>query len=56
MSVFFSGFIGNESERQTHKLRVHGSQAISLFRAPIHSNELRKRNLFLAFIYINASN
>ena len=46
MSAFFSGFIGNESERGTIKSRepCSGSQAICLFPAP-----KMKKTSFLAY-------
>ena len=45
MSVFFSGFMRNESERRTNKSREprSGSRMICLFRAPIHSQWTQKK-------------
>ena len=52
MSVLFSGFMGNESERGTNKSREprSGSRSICLFRATIHSPmNPEKRHSFLIF-------
>ena len=53
MSVFFSGFMGNESKRGTNKSREprSGSRTICLFRATIHSPMNPEKNTLIPYIY-----
>ena len=55
MSVFFSRFMGNESQCGTNKSREPRSEAICLFRTAIHFPWTEKKKTLIPYIY-NASN
>ena len=56
MSVFFSGFMGNDSERGTNqssenRFAVH---AICLSRAPIHSQRTQKKDTHILIVLLHS--